>query len=300
MLQKLFDWFDDAANRVLRIAYLIPFVIATALYFGATLPGFLGGFISGVLPWVLAFAVETQTYTSVRKLAVIWNGLKAPALEDFQRQQMKIEAWVQVGIVIALSSFSVWNQASYLAETWEPTTSAFGAPLWLDIAIRALGPAVFFFLTAFGAPLAKTVGEKLLKESHDTLEAFLDVVKNQRKRAVKKIDTEIVDMGSAIRTVASAAKENRVGDVLAEVQGAIVGLARGESGPGSPQSAPSTAPRSGHSTKSYEEACRVAWREGMTAAELASKVGCSVKTADRYVKKFQESFAVTPRISALK
>lgn len=52
-------------------------------------PFYVGG---DLLAFILAFAVEFQTYSVVRKLATIWNGLKALALEDFQRQQMKTDA----------------------------------------------------------------------------------------------------------------------------------------------------------------------------------------------------------------
>jgi hypothetical protein len=61
------------------------------------------------------------------------------------------------------------------------------------------------FLTAFGAPLAKTFGEKLSEEAHKTLEAFLGVLTNQRKRVIKEIDGRIVDIGEPIITVANAA-----------------------------------------------------------------------------------------------
>lgn len=289
MLQKFFDWFDEAASNVLRLAYLVPFVLATAQYFGGD-----------PLAFILAFGVEFQTYSSVRKMAVVWNGLKAPALDDFQRGQLQKEMKAQIITVIALATFSVWNQMSYLSENWHPSTSAFGAPRWLDILIRSVGPAVFFFLTAFGAPLAKTIGEKLGEEAHKTLESFLGVVKKQRKNAIKQIDAQMVDMAPAIQTVASAAREPKVGAVLASVQGAIVGLAKGEAPPVSAAPSSIPAPRSGHSTKSYEEACRTAWREGMGADELAGIVGCSPKTAARYVKKFQDAFVVSPRITAVK
>lgn len=125
---------------------------------------------------------------------------------------------MQVATVVALTGFSVWNQMSYLPENWHPTTSSFGAPRWLDIIIRAVG-----------APLARTMGEKVAEQSHKTLEAFLGVVKYQRKQAIKQINGEIVDMGDASQPIAAAANEKRAGSVLASVQGAIVGLARAES-----------------------------------------------------------------------
>jgi uncharacterized membrane protein YhdT len=261
------------------LSYLIPFVIATAIYFGGKVPGIVGDFLTGALPWVLAFAVEMQTYTSVRKLAVIWNGLKAPALEDYQREQMKKEMWAQIVTVAFLSGLSVWNQASYLAMTWNPTESAFGAPRWLEIAIRSLGPAVFFFLTAFGAPLAKTIGEKLGEEAHKTLEAFLGVLTRQRKRAIKKIDGEMLDMSEAINNVAAAANERKSGTVLASIQSTITRLANGQSGaPAAP-----TPVRASRRGSPLLEECRLVWRRGMTPQELAARVGCSDKTARRHI-----------------
>lgn len=273
-LQKVFDWFDDAASRVLRIAYLIPFVSATATYFGGD-----------PLAWILAFAVEMQTYSSVRKLAVIWNGLKAPALEDYQREQMKKEMWAQIATVVVLAMFSVWNQMSYLAEHWHPETSAFGAPLWLDIIIRAAGPAVFFFLTAFAAPFAKTMGEKIADESHKMLEAFLGVLKNQRNRAIKEIDGKMVDMSEAITTVAAAANEKKSGAILASIQSTITRLATGESAPQTPAL---PAPRASRRGSSLLDLSREHYRLGMTPHELADRTGTSTKTAGRHIKLFQQ------------
>lgn len=282
MLQKLFDWFDDAASRVLRIAYLIPFVIATAIYFGGKVPGFVQDFVEGALPWVLAFAVETQTYVSVRKLAVIWAALKADTLEDFQRKRLVKDMWMQIATVFGLSAFSVWNQASYLSETWTPTPM-FGWPRWVDILVRAVGPAVFFFLTAFAAPLAKTLGEKLSEEAHRTLEAFLGVLTNQRKRVIKEIDGRIVDMGEPILTVANAANEKRSGALIATVQGALTRLSTGEASPQLSLPAPKARSTTGRNTTSRLEDSRAVYRYGMPKEELARQVGVSVKTAGRHI-----------------
>lgn len=296
MLQRFFDWFDDAASRVLRIAYLVPFVIATALYFGGQVPGFVENFLGGGLPWILAFAVEMQTYVSVRKLAVIYNGLKADTLEPEQRKRMVKDAWVQSATVAVLSGFSIWNQASYLAENWHPTASAFGAPLWLDIAIRSVGPAAFFFLTSFGAPMAKTIGEKLAEEAHKTLDSFVDVLTNQRKRAIKKVDGKVLDMTDAIQTVAAAANERRNGVVLASVQGAITRLASLEPGQVVIESATPPPPIPLRNTGSLLEQCRMVYQFGMAPQELAAKVGCSVKTARRHIATLtNESFAMSRR-----
>lgn len=228
---------------------------------------------------------------SVRKLARNYNGLQAPALEDYQREAMKNDMWVQGVSVALLSGFSVWNQASYLAQTWKPDP-IFGLPVSVDILIRALGPAVFFFLTSFAAPAAKTIGEKLGDESHKTLGSFLRVLTRQRKRAIKKIDADLTDMSDAINVVAGAANERRAGGVLASVQSAIARLAQGQ-----PVSAPPPQSRSAssiRSTRSALEECRLVWHEGMTPKELAAKVGCSEKTARRHIKTLQDAFVVTP------
>jgi hypothetical protein len=51
-------------------------VLATATYFGGD-----------PLAFILAFAVEFQTYMAVRKLSIIWSGLKARPLRTSRERR---------------------------------------------------------------------------------------------------------------------------------------------------------------------------------------------------------------------
>lgn len=146
------------------------------------------------------------------------------------------------------------------------------------------------------APMAQTIGEKLSNEAHKTLESFLGVLTRQRKKAVKQLDGQMLDMSEAITSVAAAANGRKSGTVLASIQSTITRLANGETAaPAAP-----TPIRSSRQGSPLLEECRLVWRQGMTPKQLAAKVGCSEKTAQRHIKTLSQSFAVTKRVAAVK
>ncbi len=107
----------------------------------------------------------------------------------------------------------------------------------------------------------------------------------QRKQAITELDGTMVDMSEAIVTVATAANEKKTGNILASIQSTITRLARGESA--APQViAPPPLPLRGRTAPLLEQ-CRLEWRRGMKADELARRVGCSTKTARRHIATLQ-------------
>ena len=173
MLQRILDKLDEAAGGLIRLFYLLSGVTAVAVYFGAgILPAFIEDPSNAILPWALAFSVETQAYISSRRLSKAYNTLQAPALEDYQKEQARRELKTQLAIMAALLAFSVWNQFNYLGTVWHPQ-SVTGLPIWVDYLIRALAVPCFFLAGSFLAPQAKTIGEQMDEEAHKTLRQFL-------------------------------------------------------------------------------------------------------------------------------
>ena len=69
MLTRFLDWLDEAAGGLIRVAYLLAGITAVAVYFGAWhLPLALDATLNAVLPWALAFALETHTYLTARRV----------------------------------------------------------------------------------------------------------------------------------------------------------------------------------------------------------------------------------------
>jgi hypothetical protein len=125
-------------------------------------------------------------------------------------------------------------------------------------------------------------GVKLSDEAHKTLESFLGVLTRQRKKAIKQLDGQIVDMSEAIVTVAKAARKKKSGSVLASIQSTITRLAAHGESAASLTIAPPPLPVRGRMASLLEQ-CRLEWRRGMTLQQLAARVDCSDKTARRHI-----------------
>ena len=103
-------------------------------------------------------------------------------------------------------------------------------------------------------------------------------------------DADFVDPVTVLRMVQTVndqgvASFNRVPiTILASIQSTITRLARGESAV-SQVVPPPPLPRG--RTAPLLEQCRLEWRRGMKADELARRVGCSTKTARRHIATLQ-------------
>jgi hypothetical protein len=79
-ITRFFDWLDEAAGGMIRLAYLLAGITAVAVYFGAGhLPPLLEGALNAALPWSLAFAIETHTYISARRVRLAWQDRQTAA-----------------------------------------------------------------------------------------------------------------------------------------------------------------------------------------------------------------------------
>ncbi len=126
-LTRVLDWLDEAAGGFIRLAYLAAGITAVALYFGAGhLPGMLETGLNAALPWTLAAAIETHTYSTARRVRAAWQEHQSGVLK------------VNLAILAGLLAFSSWNQLNYLAETWTPPHTQLAVPGPLAYLIRAL------------------------------------------------------------------------------------------------------------------------------------------------------------------
>jgi hypothetical protein len=294
VLQKILDWIDEAAGGAVRMVYLAAGVTAVAIGFGGLdLAGLASAFVHGdifaLVPWLVAFAVETQTYVTARHVSKDWHTLQSPVLEKAVKKATKMDLLVHLAALLLLVTFSVWNQLVYLVANWTPVPP-FGLPSWVAYAIRAGATPLFFLMAAFLAPQAQTLGERMNAEAHRTLGQFLKVLKNQRKGALKLLRQRHVDMGQAIEAVGTAANEKKAAQMIALVQNAIVQLANGAT----PQQAAEIAQPSVPTVKligrakagSPQDRCRRAYRDGMTYRDLMKAAQVSESTAKRYIKQF--------------
>ncbi len=89
-LTEILDWIDNAAGALIRLAYLAAGVTAVAVYFGAGhLPGPVDAALNAGLPWALAFAVETHTYITSRRVRAAWQDMQASTKGSDARERAR-------------------------------------------------------------------------------------------------------------------------------------------------------------------------------------------------------------------
>lgn len=288
MLQRILDWIDEAAGGLIRITYLLAGITAVSAYFGAgELPLDVQATLNFMLPWLLAFSVETHTYLTARRVSRNWHLLQAPALDKLTKQAAKHDLLVNLGVLTVLVAFSIWNQLNYLLTTWTPT-NALGLPPGVEYVIRAAAVPLFFMGAAFLAQQAETVGESINSEAHRTLRQFLKVLRRQRGTMLGKLKKRQVDMSEAIEAVGTAANERKAATMIALVQRALVRLSLGatpDQAAREAQPAPPTQKLQGKRGTPADR-CRRAYRPGMTWKQLKVAAQVSDSTAKRYIKQF--------------
>ena len=206
-IAQFLDWLDEAAARLIRVAYLLAGVTAVAVYFGAGhLPPSVESALNGILPWALSFAVETHTYITARRVRAAWQEKQAGALK------------VNLAVLAGLLAFSAWNQLNYLYETWTPPHTALALPGWLAYVVRALVVPGAFMAAAFLAPLAQPVAAQIEAEARNVLADVFRIARRQRKTMLKAAQREGRDMTGALVELVPDPELRRI---IAHAYGAI-------------------------------------------------------------------------------
>lgn len=199
-LTQFLDWLDEAAGGLIRLAYLAAGVTAVAVYFGAgQLPMWFDHPLNAALPWTLAFAVETHTYLTARRVRAAWQDRNRNALS------------VQVVVLAVLLAFSAWNQLGYLNGVWSPPTHGpLALPTWLAYGVRALIVPCAFMAAAFLAPLAPPIVAQIEGEARATLADVFKIARKQRQRLLKEAETSGRDLTGALVELVTDAETRRI------------------------------------------------------------------------------------------
>jgi hypothetical protein len=206
-LTVFLDWLDEAAGGFIRLEYLLAGITAVAVYFGAGhLPPAVENSLNAALPWSLAFAVETHTYITARRVRAAW--------QDKQRDALR----VNLAILAGLLAFSSWNQLNYLSLTWTPPATALALPGWLAYVVRALVVPAAFMAAAFLAPVAQPIGAQIEAEARATLADVFKIARKQRRRMLKLAEADGRDMTGAL---VELVPDEEVRRIIAHAYGAI-------------------------------------------------------------------------------
>lgn len=207
-MNSFLDWLDEAAGGLIRFAYLAAGIVAVAVYFGAgTLPAQADGALNAALPWALAFALETHTYLTSRRVRAAWQDRDRHALA------------VNLGILAVLLAFSSWNQLGYLSGTWTPPhVGPLALPTWAAYGVRACIVPLAFMAAAFLAPLAAPITAQIENEARNVLADVFKIARQQRKRMLKDAQKSGRDLTGALVELVADPDTRRI---IAHAYGAI-------------------------------------------------------------------------------
>lgn len=199
-LAVLLDWLDETAGALIRMAYLIAGITAVAVYFGAgELPGRFEAVVNSALPWALAFALETHTYLTARRVRAAWQERNGRALR------------VNLAVLIGLVGFSAWNQLGYLYGVWiPPTQTPLALPVWIAYVVRALIVPIAFLAAAFLAPLAPPITAQIEAEARATLADVFRIARRQRRRLLRTAERTGQDMTCALVDLVADPETRRI------------------------------------------------------------------------------------------
>ena len=199
-LTGFLDWLDEAAGGLIRLAYLAAGMTAVAVYFGAgQLPPAVDAAFNAALPWALAFALETHTYLTARRVRAAWQDRDTGALR------------VNVAVLAVLLAFSAWNQLGYLSGAWSPPHSGpLALPTWLAYAVRALIVPAAFMAAAFLAPLAPPIAAQIEGEARATLADVFKIARKQRRKLLKEAEASGRDMTGALVELVNDPETRRI------------------------------------------------------------------------------------------
>jgi hypothetical protein len=219
MLTRALDWIDEAAGGLIRLAYLLAGITAVAVYFGAGhLPAEAEAILNAVLPWALAFAIETHTYITARRVRSAWQDMQSATRDGPEWSRARDSLRVNIWILAALLAFSCWNQLNYLVETWTPPATAFSLPGWVAYVVRALIVPAAFMCAAFLAPSAAPVAAQVENEARSTLHDVFRIARRQRRKMIRAAERDGRDMTAALVELVDDPAARRI---IAHAYGAI-------------------------------------------------------------------------------
>jgi hypothetical protein len=205
---RFLDWLDEAAGGAIRLAYLLAGITAVAVYFGAGhLPMILEGALNAALPWALAFAIETHTYISARRVRLAWQDRQASTHDAPEWSRASDAMRVNLAILGVLLAFSAWNQLNYLYETWTPQATTLALPAWAAYVVRALVVPAAFMAAAFLAPSAAPVAAHVFS-----------IARKQRRKLIRQAEADGRDMTGALVELVEDPAARRI---IAHAYGAI-------------------------------------------------------------------------------
>jgi hypothetical protein len=198
-ITRFLDWLDEAAGGMIRLAYLLAGITAVAVYFGAGhLPPLIEAALNAALPWALAFAIETHTYISARRVRLAWQDRQASTHGAPEWSRANDAMKVNLAILGVLLAFSAWNQLNYLYETWTPPATTLALPGWSAYIVRALVIPGAFMAAAFLAPSAAPVAAQVDAEARATLADVFSIARKQRRKLIRQAEADGRDMTGAL------------------------------------------------------------------------------------------------------
>jgi hypothetical protein len=211
MLSKLLDWIDESASGLIRLAYLFAGIVAVAAYFGnGTVPNSITDISNAVLPWALAFALETHTYLTARCVRSAWQGMQATVKDSAEYERAVGAMKINLCILVGLLSFSMLNQLQYLSQTWTPPHTGLALPTWLAYIVRAVVIPLAFLAAAFLVPVGESLTAQIKAESHRFAGATFKVAWKQWKARLKEMRKQKQDVTHALIGLVDDPDERRI------------------------------------------------------------------------------------------
>lgn len=282
-MQRLLDWIDEAAGGAIRLAYLVWGIVAVAAYFGdgTSIPTAITATLAALAPWVLAFAIETHSYLSARRVRAAWQALQATPQDAGARHSLR----VNLGILAGLLSFSMFNQLQYLAATWTPPHTALSLPGPLAYVVRAVIVPAAFMAAAFLAPMGEPpLSSWVRTEAHRVAAATFRVARKQWRARLREMRREGQDVTGALVQLVDDPNERRVIQTIYDamyphdqtpIDGTPLALVPAR------QAARS---QLRIRTASVERKARRVWQPGMTVSQLQHTAGISHTAAAKWAR----------------
>lgn len=204
MFTRFWDWLDEQGANLIKILYLLYMVTAVAQYFqdgGPSNGNLLNAIFGSYSSWALAIGLSFHAYVTARrvksayvnmamtretKVANAEAGNAAAAAKNAQEIANYLANFrINLGVLITLLGFDIWNQAQYLALNWHPGEHLLSGPDWLQTMIKAVIIPVLFLSLAFLSPAVKTFHEQIQDEASLFAREVFGVARRQWRRQLR-------------------------------------------------------------------------------------------------------------------